>query len=157
MRTLVSLCLLAGILLQTTSALAQQGFGLDTGKRLPLVRSSVLPAEEAFALSTFIEAPDTVVLLWEIQEDYYLYRKSITANSTDDVVDMGELPEGTTITDEFFGEVNVYFDRVFIRFPLSSLAMDHNTASFTLHYQGCAKDKYCYPMQSRMVELSLPE
>ena len=149
----------AGILLLVSPALfAQAGFGLDTGNRLPVVRSSVLPAEEAFALSTFIEAPDTVVLMWEIKEGYYLYRKSISAtDSSGSAVNIGELAEGEIITDEFFGEVAVYFDRIFHRFPLFNLAMNDNTATFTLQYQGCAKDLYCYPMQSQEVTLSLPE
>ena len=38
---------------------------------------SVLPADSAFALSAYIEAPNTLVLLWNIEDGYYLYRKSL--------------------------------------------------------------------------------
>lgn len=130
---------------------------LTTGTRLPIVRSSVLPADEAFALSTFIEAPDTMVLLWELTEGYYLYRKSIAVlDDSGETVAIGELPAGETISDEFFGESAVYFDRLLVRFPLAALGMKDNAVRFTVQYQGCAEEKYCYPMQVREVELNLP-
>jgi len=123
----------------------------------PLIRSSVLPAEEAFALNTFIEAPDKLVLLWEIQEGYYLYQKSLSVTAPNgDVIDLGELPESRTVTDEFFGESKVYFDRLLHRIPLSSFSTTDNTVSFLLQYQGCAEDKYCYPMQIQEIEIRLP-
>jgi len=141
------------------SALAQQDALLNSrSSSFPVVRSSILPAEEAFALSTFIEAPDTVVLLWEIKEDYYLYQKSISVvDSNGHIYSLPELPAGKVIEDEFFGEVEVYFDRLLIRFPLTTLAMENNSANFTLQYQGCAKDLYCYPLQITPITLTVPE
>ncbi len=140
-------------------SLAQQSSLLDSrSSSFPKVRSSILPAEEAFALSAFIEAPDTAVLLWEIKQGYYLYQKSIRlVNNAGEIYSLPELPSGKVIEDEFFGEVEVYFDRLLIRFPLASLSEENNVANFTLQYQGCAKDLYCYPLQMTPVELTLPE
>ncbi len=140
-------------------SLAQQDSLLNSRTNsLPMVRSSILPAEQAFKLSTFIEAPGTVVLLWEIKEGYYLYQKSISvADNEGHVYSLPELPTGKVIEDEFFGEVEVYFDRLLIRFPLATLALESNAANFTLQYQGCAKDLYCYPLQMTPLTLTVPE
>jgi thiol:disulfide interchange protein DsbD len=128
------------------------------GARSPLVRSSVLPADEAFALSTFIEAPDTVVLLWEIKDNYYLYRESLSVTAGDGTqIPLGELPVAEMITDEFFGDTDVYFGRLLHRIPLAAFPGDGNEVAFTLTYQGCAKDKYCYPMQIKEFVLTLPK
>ena len=123
-----------------------------------LIRSSVLPAEEAFALNTFIEAPGTVVLLWEIEEGYYLYQKSLSVTDRNEaLIDLGEFPAATTVSDEYFGESKVYFERLLHRLPLDAFSRQDNTLSFTLSYQGCAQDRFCYPMQMKTVELTLPE
>jgi len=152
-------CLLTFCLMQAGGqALAQDSFGLNSGNRLPLVNSSVLPTDEAFAFTALIEAPGTVVLLWDIREGYYLYRKSISVMDADDrVIDIGELPAGEMLEDEFFGEVAVYFERLLHRFPLTALVAQDHTYAFVIHYQGCAEDLYCYPMQRQNVVLTLPE
>jgi thiol:disulfide interchange protein DsbD len=114
-------CFFAFCLMQAGQVVGQETFG--QGRNTALVRSSVLPVEEAFAFSTFIEAPDTVVLLWEIQDGYYLYRDSISATYGQQHVtaDIGELPAGESHTDEFFGETEIYRDRLIHRFPLSAV------------------------------------
>ena len=149
--------LLSTLFLFFSPSLYAQGFGLNTGGKLPEVRNSVLPTEEAFALSTFIEAPGTVVLLWEIKDGYYLYRNSLAATEAGAMIALGELPAAITIEDEFFGNVEVYFDRLLHRFPLSALNVQNHSVTFELQYQGCAKDLYCYPMQHQTVTLSLPQ
>ncbi len=44
---------------------------------------SVLPADSAFALSAYIETPNTLVLRWDIEDGYYLYRKSLNFIETE--------------------------------------------------------------------------
>jgi len=73
------------------------------------------------------------------------------------MVALGELPAAITIEDKFFGNVDVYFDRLLHRFPLSALKVQNHSVTFELQYQGCAKDLYCYPMQHQTVTLSLPQ
>lgn len=152
------LCLASALLLLASPAgLAQDSFGLNKDNNAPLVRSSVLPVDEAFAMSTFIEAPDTIILFWNITQGYYLYQDSITVTDAEGkVINIGELPEATLITDEFFGETQVYLNRLIHRFPLAAIARENNAVTFTLQYQGCAKDLYCYPMQVKEVALPLP-
>jgi thiol:disulfide interchange protein DsbD len=151
--------LFATCLLQAGGQLfAQDTFGLNSGNRLPLVNSRVLPAEEAFAFTALIEAPHTLVLLWDIKEGYYLYKNSIAVTDTEERdIAIGELPDAEMMEDEFFGEVGVYFERLLHRFPLAALPGQDHTYLFIIRYQGCAEDLYCYPMQQQTIELSLPE
>jgi thiol:disulfide interchange protein DsbD len=149
---LLSLLIFSPLALQ-----AQDNPFSNPGIGTPLIRSSVLPAEEAFALTTFIEAPGTVVLLWEIEAGYYLYQKSLSVTDRNEaLINLGELPAAATINDEYFGESKVYFERLLHRLPLDAFSRQDNTLSFTLHYQGCAQDRFCYPMQMNTVELKLP-
>ncbi|MBT6043655.1 MAG: hypothetical protein HOH14_09185 [Gammaproteobacteria bacterium] len=157
LNSVLSIALAAGVTLCLPAA-AQDSLLDSSSTKLPIIRSTVLPADEAFSMNAIIEAPDTLVLYWEIKEGYYLYRKSISASDTHgNSITIGELPTGAVHSDEFFGEVKVYFDRLLHRFPLTSLAMENNKVAFTLQYQGCAEDLYCYPMQKREIELTLPE
>lgn len=152
----LTLTVLLAISTVSVCAYAQNSPFSNPGTQLPVARSTVLPVDEAFALQTFIEAPDTLVLLWDIREAHYLYRKSIMVTDPDGHdVDFGELPEGSTHTDEFFGDVKVYYDRLIHRFPLANLARDGNAVSFTVLYQGCAEDLYCYPVQEKEITLAL--
>ena len=137
---------------------AQDSLLKSRNQSLPVVRSSVLPAEKAFALNVLVEAPETVVFYWEIKEGYYLYQQSISVtDSQGKLILIGELPKSILVTDEFFGEVQVYYNRLLHRFPLASLELDNNSAELTLQYQGCAEDLYCYPLQTKQIFVSLPE
>ena len=149
--------LLSWLLFSSCAALAQDNPFSNPGIGNALIRSSILPAEEAFALNSFIEAPDTVVLLWEIEEGYYLYQKSLSVtDQNDELIELVDLPVTKTISDEFFGESKVYFERLLLRLPMASFSKHNNILSFTLSYQGCAQDRFCYPMQYQIVELGLP-
>ena len=61
-----------------------------------------------------------------------------------------ELPEGLAKTDQFFGEVTVYYDRVSIDL---SLPPAHRGKTLILHYQGCAEWGFCYPPQRDLYPL----
>jgi thiol:disulfide interchange protein DsbD len=120
---------------------------------------SVLPADSAFALSAYIEAPSTLVLRWEIEDGYYLYRKSLGFMETG--TDSGNnslgsplIPSGAQTEDEFFGEVEVYYQQLLIRIPFDPESVGDNI-SLQLNYQGCAEANYCYPMQYKELNLEI--
>ncbi len=114
----------------------------NTGIGTSLISSRVMPADQAFDFSAFIEAPNTVVLLWEIADGYYLYRKSIALKDAEgELIAITDYPEGETVTDEFFGESEVYLSRLLLHLPQKKLS---GTSPFSIYYQGCAKDRYCY-------------
>lgn len=120
--------------------------------------SGALPATEAFALNTVVEADGDVILVWEMPPSYYLYRKSLQlAQAERDLLPALELPEGTHVSDEFFGESEVYFERLLARLPAGNLdAAAGETVELELVYQGCRDKVYCYPPQHTLVSVTLP-
>ena len=116
---------------------------------------SVLPADAAFALSAYIETPNTLVLLWEIENGYYLYRKSLSFLEIEgSSLQTPVIPAGIQTEDEFFGEVEVYYQRLLVRIPFNRDDLG-TELSLELSYQGCAEDNYCYPMQNKALTLEL--
>lgn len=116
--------------------------------------SSVLPADEAFALDVIIELPATIVVKWEIMEGYYLYRKSfefVETNSS--ITGTAIIPQGRKLTDEFFGDVEVYFDNVMVRIPFNPAKTKE--IELLVSYQGCAEIGFCYPVQQKIVTLEI--
>ena len=124
----------------------------------PPLASQAKPADEAFALTTAVEADGDLMLVWEIQPAFYLYRKSLKLEHAGvDLLPALELPEAEQVTDEFFGESEVYFERLLARLPAAALnATAGTTLELQLTYQGCLEDIYCYPPQYKTVSVSLP-
>lgn len=122
------------------------------------VQQELLPDEEAFQVVSSDIKGDQLVVVWQSQPDYYLYRKNFKLESTSPEVVVGELilPTGETEDDPLFGKVEVYFNEVTISAPLS-LAENHpGELEFILHGQGCNKPVgICYPPQKRKVLVDL--
>ena len=85
----------------------------------------------------------------------YRHRTSV------EVVDGGfapgalQLPSGERHTDEFFGEVETYRDRLQAVLPGTADAAAR-TVTLKVKYQGCADLGVCYPPQTRTVAVALP-
>lgn len=118
--------------------------------------NEVLPVDAAFALTTVIEGRENLLLSWNIQSGYYLYRDKLELLDAAGETITAELPEAEAVTDEFFGATFIYHDALAIRLPLESLKIADGRLTLALQYQGCAKDRYCYPPQQRTIDLTLP-
>ena len=116
-----------------------------------------LHPDEAFQLSADAHGGDAVALSWVIADGYYLYRHRMAARTEDPGVTVGELalPEGKPKTDEFFGEIQAYYQQAEVIVPVSRAA---GTGAFSLKvtYQGCADAGLCYPPITKTVNVSLP-
>ena len=113
-------------------------------------------AAEVFRPSAFVEGTQSVVVMWEILPGYYLYRQSLTVTSASGLpLPAPIFPEGQLHSDEFFGESEVYFDRVMLKIPLTDLP-EHTVVDLEISYQGCAQDRYCYPIQNTTLPIELP-
>lgn len=119
--------------------------------------NQVLPVDTAFALQTFIESESGVLLQWTIAPGYYLYRKSLALSDAQGNSIALELPAGETLTDEYFGEVEVYRDELLLSAPLTGTSSaTERQVNLTLEYQGCAENLFCYPPQHKTLQLTLP-
>jgi len=116
-----------------------------------------LPPDEAFKLSADPDGGEAVALTWVIADDYYLYRHRVAVRTETPGFSVGEvrLPDGKKKTDEFFGDVEVYYGQ------LDAVAMlqrpaDSSTVELKVTYQGCADAGLCYPPITKTVNVSLP-
>jgi len=116
----------------------------------------ILDADSAFGFRSVINS-DSVLLNWTIQAGYYLYQSKLAFTDSNGKTWTSELPPATTIVDEFMGESRVYYDALQLRLPLprNPLPAPANY-SLSVQFQGCAKDRYCYPPQIRTIPLASP-
>lgn len=124
--------------------------------RLANPANQVLPASEAFALTSILEGDRQLLLNWSIAPDYYLYRDKLALLDANGVPLSASLPPAEAISDAFFGDTFVYFGGLALRLPVSQIDTTDGKIRLEVHFQGCAKDRYCYPPQQSTIELSLP-
>ena len=65
------------------------------------------------------------------------------------------MPDGEATEDEYFGEVEVYYDYVEAQLPFSRASPDAVDIQLTALYQGCKVDSICYPVMEGTRELGL--
>jgi thioredoxin:protein disulfide reductase len=126
----------------------------------PLGRSSdtFLPVDQAFVLSAVRTADDQVQIRWEMPETYYLYRHAFQFEAAEGL-DKGvqvELPPGLAKVDEYFGEVEVYFDQARARLTLDGVPAN-GELSVDITYQGCTEKGLCYAPETRRVHFAAGE
>ncbi|MDC8805473.1 protein-disulfide reductase DsbD [Halomonas pacifica] len=116
-------------------------------------QSDFLPVHEAFQASAWHDG-QSLHVGFVTAEDYYLYRHRFAVES--DTLALGEpaLPPGEPMSDEFLGDVNVFFDRVVFTVPLEAAPVA-GEVPFTLSFQGCALAGLCYPPE-RLEMTALP-
>ncbi|MGV8843164.1 MAG: protein-disulfide reductase DsbD [Pseudomonas sp.] len=162
MRRLLSLCLLLIAL--------PAGAGLFDSRPNPSVlgaplnnSADFLPVREAFRLSLIEpsassalteQSPPSLKLRFVAAEGYYLYKHRFQFSSEPAAVGLGEatLPAGEARTDEFFGDVEVYYGVLDIDLPLTDPA--HPAFTLTVSYQGCADKGLCYPPETQQFEIA---
>lgn len=142
--------LLASILLLISSACFAQGFGM-AGRSVPGAAATpeFLPVTEAYQLAVEILDEKRVRLYWQIAPGYYLYqhRFEFTLEDADGAIELrSEMPEGLRHTDEYFGEVQIYYNSADITLLLQRTpAAGSGRATLSATSQGCADAGLCYP------------
>ena len=136
---------------------ASPGFlaGLGGGESMA---GAPLPVTEAFRPTLSAADAFTLLLSWEIEPGYYLYRDSFAFGAPGGEVQLGaaSYPPGVMEMDVEFGETEVFYDRVDIRIPLSRASRDSLFVELAIDYQGCKKDSICYPPESITLAADLP-
>ncbi|MBM6549661.1 protein-disulfide reductase DsbD [Marinomonas ostreistagni] len=106
-----------------------------------------LPVEQAFQSSVSQDDNGQVWVSWDIADGYYLYRHQLKVSAVDTDIEFAHIPPGKTKHDQYFGDVEVYYDS--LRLPVQIPAQElPKVVDFTLQYQGCAEQGLCYPPQS---------
>ena len=142
-RRTLKLCLLLSLWLPL-SALAQSALSAYTQQQ-----TQFLPVDEAYQLTLVADGNQRLMLQWVIAPDYYLYRHAFKAQASDSEGSIAAnlvVPDGLAKTDEFFGDVEVYYDAL-----EATVALERTTelAQIKVTYQGCADAGLCYPPETK--------
>ncbi|MGY6553684.1 MAG: protein-disulfide reductase DsbD [Wenzhouxiangella sp.] len=125
---------------------------------LPGAGGGALPPEEAFRLEAIGTGPASILVRAQALPGYYLYRDQFgfrIAESGFEVVRV-DMPTGTAIVDESFGDTHVFFGEVEIPLHLARPAGPERAIDLIIDYQGCREGSICYPPMSTRVSVSLP-
>jgi thiol:disulfide interchange protein DsbD len=114
-------------------------------------RPRPLPIDQAFPFYVSLNSPETLQVSWQIAEGHYLYRQQFgfalkQDNESEAVSISFTLPDGLKKQDQFFGDIEAYYEGVTATLNLSTDQL--STAILVIQYQGCAEWGFCYPPQS---------
>ena len=119
--------------------------------------ADILPPDEAFIMDPRVERANEITLSWIIQPGYYLYKNKFEF-SVDGPIQIGtpRFPSGVLTEDEYFGEVEVYYDYVEVKIPFSRASPNEVNVQLDAYYQGCKVDSICYPLINVTRDLGIP-
>ena len=142
---LITLCV--GLLSLSHSAYAlfgnnDQGLELDSA-------NSFVPVDQAFPFN-YYQQDGKVLIDWQVKEGYYLYQHSLDFTGQNLAIGPVEMENGQPYQDEFFGEVSIYTQPLFVQVPLQSY---QDGSQLIVKYQGCAKAGFCYPPEIRVIDI----
>ena len=146
--------ILAGLLILFSSACFPLSFDAADRNLLGMdAEPDFLPVEQAYQLEVEILDEQRVRLYWQIAQDYYLYQHRFAFTLEDDQgsIDLqSNMPEGLSHIDEYFGEVQIYYNSADITLELQRSTQ---RATLTATSQGCADAGLCYPPYKQYYEL----
>jgi thiol:disulfide interchange protein DsbD len=128
----------------------------------PASADEFLPPEAAYRYTLDSDGRQ-IVVHWNVEGGYYLYRKRMGIATGDTGVVLGEpvYPQGQIHTDEYFGEQEIFRGKFDVVVPIT-LASDAATSTgtrsvpITLKLQGCADAGLCYPPTTWNATVAVP-
>lgn len=141
-----ALCLLAGFLLQPATAQPPSFSSLAN----PSAQPKPLALEEAFPFFVSTSSPGQYRISWNLAPGHYLYRHAfgfaLQQSENGELLETDvTLPDGLKKTDQFFGDIEAYYDQVVAELSLPTVPGPQ--ARLIIEYQGCADWGFCYPPQ----------
>jgi len=153
MHRLLSLLLLLVVLPVNASLFDKPPAPAQVGA--PLNNSTdFLPVREAFQLSLISSSSESVKLRFVAAEGYYLYRHRFSFSSEPADIRLGQaiLPAGKAKHDEYFGDVEVYYEVLDVEVPVDNPAK--RPFNLSVSYQGCADKGLCYPPETEVLTIA---
>ncbi len=140
---------LSSVLLLSVEAAGEDLFRSDNGLA---EQPQFLPVDEAFQVTAQLTAENRIRLVWSITDAYYLYRHRLAFNSAaDSQLGEAKIPDGLVKHDDYFGEVEVYYQELVVDLPIQSKARQF---PLTVEYQGCADAGLCYPPARKVFQVA---
>ena len=108
---------------------------------IPFEDNDLLNVDEAFIFNAEVKK-NKIIASWEIKPGYYLYKKSISIQNSNNIVKHNFISKNELrIFDEFFGESVIFKNYLSIVAEI----VDNEFKDIKVAYQGCAEGRYCYP------------
>ena len=120
-------------------------------------KDDFLSPDKAYRYTTRVEG-DRLIVAWDIEKGYYLYKKKMGVVSTSGDAQLGEpmWPKGEDHTDDYFGTQEVYRGKVEVPVPIVITGSRPPVLNVELRLQGCADAGLCYPPQKWKTRSSSP-
>jgi thioredoxin:protein disulfide reductase len=120
-------------------------------------KDDFLSPDKAYRYATRVEG-DRLIVAWDIEKGYYLYKKKMGVVSASPDAQLGEpqWPKGEDHTDEYFGTQEVYRGTVEVPVPIVISGARPAALNIELRLQGCADAGLCYPPQKWKTDVKLP-
>lgn len=115
-------------------------------------------AEEVFRPEAHVLDANTLTLEWDIKPGYFLYQDRIRLDeSSQNNFHFGNIsfPKALIKTDRQGNPIKIYRNSLKLSVPV--LGDNAGEDLFTLQFQGCADNGFCYPKQSNQVKLTFNE
>jgi thiol:disulfide interchange protein DsbD len=119
----------------------------------PFAQPDFLPVEEAYQLAVEPADDGRIRLYWRIAEGYYLYQHAFDfrLEHGGEPLEVGaEVPPGLARSDEFFGDVQVYYNEVEVQLQARE---PPGFARLSVQSQGCADAGLCYPPRTEVFDI----
>ncbi len=121
----------------------------------PSLAADFLSADQVFKLHAERPEIGVIILNWDIEPGYYLYKDKIQVEITaPDQTRIGQLilPQGQWHEDEFFGRSAIFVGAIQAQLLLEHIKADE-PVTISVGYQGCADAGLCYPPIEEIIEL----
>ncbi|EIJ0983902.1 protein-disulfide reductase DsbD [Vibrio vulnificus] len=109
-----------------------------------------VPVDQAFPFN-FFQQDHRLTLDWQVKEGYYLYQQRLSFSAENVTLGDIHMEDGQPYRDEFFGDVNIYTNPLFVNIPMQDWQPG---AKVIVQYQGCAKAGFCYPPETRVIDIA---
>ncbi len=109
-----------------------------------------VPVDQAFPFN-FFQQDHRLTLDWQVKEGYYLYQQRLSFSAENVTLGDIQMEDGQPYRDEFFGDVNIYTNPLFVNIPMQDW---QSGAKVIVQYQGCAKAGFCYPPETRVIDIA---
>lgn len=109
-----------------------------------------VPVDQAFPFN-FFQQDHRLTLDWQVKEGYYLYQQRLSFSAENVTLGDIQMEDGQPYQDEFFGDVNIYTHPLFVNIPMQDWKPG---AKVIVQYQGCAKAGFCYPPETRVIDIA---
>lgn len=101
----------------------------------------LLSAEQAFPFTVISTNQQQAELSWDIPEHYYIYQHKVEVLHNNQALKL-DLPLAQDLYDDNYGHTQVYYQQLKFQIPTQA------SSNYQVTWQGCAKDRICYPPQT---------